>query len=89
MLLLFSPEAVKLAEAPLLTTIPPPNASAELYTVPSIGVELNELEVLLTTRYSLADDAVNEPAILFEVTVPKTNTDGCEEGATQLGNKVA
>ena len=69
MVLLLSPGAVKFVVAPRLTTVPPPNASLLLYTVPTEGVELKEVIVLLTTMYSLAPDPVKVPDILLDVIV--------------------
>ena len=87
--MLFNPDVVNEVDVPLPITVPPPSVLPVLYTVPFAGLADNELTVLLTTRYSSAPDAVNEPDILLLVTLLNERPIGCAAGVVHAGKVVA
>ena len=84
-----NPVALKEVEAPLLTTVPPPNAAPAVYVVPSTGLLLRDEATLLTTTYPSAAAALNDPLIELLVTPEKPNPVGCAAGVVHGGFEVA
>ena len=68
-----SPVALKFRLLSIAITVPSPNASPAEYTVPSTGLEVRLLLLLITVRYWFADGlaAVKLPAMELLVMVPK------------------